>query len=165
MHVGDTDGVRVQLINHDDGIDVGGRGDTIVGNRVDRSVHDGIDVDGSDVLVASNNSTRNGDDGIGVGREASNVTIRNNVANDNVDLGIQPIAGTAIDGAVTGRQATSTHASACRWSARPDSCPWIISGVNNSRRRPIGGVPTLPRHRASIESSLGGRAALGGDVP
>lgn len=84
--------------NHDDGIDVGGRGDTVDGNRIDRSVHDGIDVDGNTVLVQNNYSTRNGDDGIGVGREGGNVTIRNNITNFNTDLGIQPIAGTAIDG-------------------------------------------------------------------
>ena len=84
--------------NHDDGIDVGGAGVTVDGNSVDGSGQDGIDVDGHGSLVQNNTSTHNGDDGIGVGRNASTVTIRDNVANDNVDMGIQPIAGTAIDG-------------------------------------------------------------------
>ena len=84
--------------NHDDGIDVGGAGVTVDSNRVDRSGQDGIDVDGHASVVRSNTSTRNGDDGIGVGRHASGVTIRGNVTTDNVDMGIQPIAGTAVDG-------------------------------------------------------------------
>lgn len=84
--------------NHDDGIDVGGAGDTVDGNRVDGSGQDGIDVDGHADLVQSNTSTRNGDDGIGVGLHGSDVTLRANVTTDNADMGIQPIAGTAVDG-------------------------------------------------------------------
>jgi parallel beta helix pectate lyase-like protein len=84
--------------SNDDGIDVNGAGATIDGNNVAGSVHDGFDIDSATALVQNNTSTSNHDDGIGVGRNASNVTIRSNVANSNTDLGIQPIAGTAIDG-------------------------------------------------------------------
>ena len=84
--------------SNDDGIDVNGAGATIDGNNVAGSVHDGFDIDSATALVQNNTSTSNHDDGIGVGRNGSNVTIRNNVANSNTDLGIQPIAGTAIDG-------------------------------------------------------------------
>jgi hypothetical protein len=77
---------------------VNGAGATIDGNNVAGSVHDGFDIDSATALVQNNTSTSNHDDGIGVGRNASNVTIRSNVANSNTDLGIQPIAGTAIDG-------------------------------------------------------------------
>jgi parallel beta helix pectate lyase-like protein len=92
--------VRANTIvnNHDDGIDVGGAGVTVDGNRVDGSGQDGIDVDGHASTVQGNTSTRNGDDGIGVGRNASDVTLRGNVTADNADMGIQPIAGTAVDG-------------------------------------------------------------------
>lgn len=96
------DGLLVQgntiVNNHDDGIDVGGAGVTVDGNRVDGNGQDGIDVDGHASVVQSNTSTRNGDDGIGVGRNASDVTVRGNVTTDNADLGVQPIAGTAVDG-------------------------------------------------------------------
>jgi nitrous oxidase accessory protein NosD len=84
--------------NHDDGIDVNGTDITVDGNRVYRNVHDGIDVDGHDTLVEHNVSTRNGDDGIGVSRQASDVTISDNVIRVNADLGIQPVAGTFVDG-------------------------------------------------------------------
>jgi hypothetical protein len=92
--------VRANTIvnNHDDGIDVGGAGVTVDGNRVDGSGQDGIDIDGHAGVIQSNTSTRNGDDGIGVGRNASDVTLRGNVTADNADMGIQPIAGTALDG-------------------------------------------------------------------
>jgi parallel beta-helix repeat protein len=84
--------------SNDDGIDVNGAGSTIDGNSVSGSVHDGIDVDSQTAVVQNNTSTGNHDDGIGVGHNAANVTIRSNIANSNTDLGIQPIAGTAIDG-------------------------------------------------------------------
>jgi parallel beta-helix repeat protein len=84
--------------SNDDGIDVNGAGSTIDGNSVSGSVHDGIDIDSQTAVVQNNTSTGNHDDGIGVGHNAANVTIRSNIANSNTDLGIQPIAGTAIDG-------------------------------------------------------------------
>jgi hypothetical protein len=106
--------------NHDDGIDVGGAGVTVANNRVDGNGQDGIDVDGHASTVQSNTSTRNGDDGIGVGRNASGVTLRGNVAADNADMGIQPIAGTAVDGGGNQASGNRDHASA-RWCAVPRS--------------------------------------------
>jgi hypothetical protein len=84
--------------SNDDGIDVGGTGSIIGGNNVAISGHDGIDVDSRGSRVQNNVSNSNGDDGIGVGRNARDVFLRNNVTNNNADLGIQPIAGTTIDG-------------------------------------------------------------------
>jgi hypothetical protein len=84
--------------SNDDGIDVGGTGSVIDGNSVSGSGHDGIDIDSLGSTVQNNVSNGNGDDGIGVGRNARNVVLRNNITNVNADLGIQPIAGTAIDG-------------------------------------------------------------------
>ena len=84
--------------SNDDGIDVGGTESTIDGNNVAISGHDGIDVDSRGSRVQNNVSNSNGDDGIGVGRNARNVFLRNNITNHNADLGIQPIAGTSIDG-------------------------------------------------------------------
>ena len=84
--------------SNDDGIDVGGTATTIDGNNVASSGHDGIDIDSLGSTVQNNVSNGNGDDGIGVGRNARNVVLRNNITNINADLGIQPIAGTAIDG-------------------------------------------------------------------
>jgi hypothetical protein len=84
--------------SNDDGIDVNGAGSTIDGNNVSSSGHDGIDIDSLGSTVQNNVSNGNGDDGIGVGRNARNVVLRNNVTNINTDLGIQPIAGTTIDG-------------------------------------------------------------------
>jgi hypothetical protein len=82
----------------DDGIDVNGAVSVIDGNNVASSGHDGIDIDSQGSTVQNNVSNSNGDDGIGVGRNARNVLLRNNITNINADLGIQPIAGTAIDG-------------------------------------------------------------------
>jgi parallel beta-helix repeat protein len=84
--------------SNDDGIDVGGSATTIDGNNIASSGHDGIDVDSVGSTVQNNVSNSNGDDGIGVGRNARAVVLRNNITNINADLGIQPIAGTAIDG-------------------------------------------------------------------
>jgi hypothetical protein len=84
--------------NFDDGIDVNGAGSTIDGNDVSGSGQDGLDIDSKVATVQNNVSNGNGDDGIGVGRFATNVVLRNNITNSNIDLGIQPIAGTAIDG-------------------------------------------------------------------
>jgi parallel beta-helix repeat protein len=84
--------------SNDDGIDVNGAGSIIDGNNVASSGLDGIDVDSQTALVQNNVSTSNGDDGIGVGRNAANVTLRSNITNSNADMGIQPIAGTVIDG-------------------------------------------------------------------
>ena len=84
--------------NHDDGIDVNGTDISVFGNLVVGNVHDGIDVDGHDVLVRSNQSRRNGDDGIQVSRLADNVTIQDNILTRNADLGVQPVAGTYVDG-------------------------------------------------------------------
>jgi hypothetical protein len=84
--------------SNDDGIDVNGAGSTIDGNNVSSSGHDGIDIDSLGSTVQNNVSNGNRDDGIGVGRNARNVVLRNNVTNINTDLGIQPIAGTTIDG-------------------------------------------------------------------
>ena len=49
-------------------------------------------------MVRENRSRRNGDDGIGVSRLASNVTIGANTLTRNFDLGVQPVAGTFVDG-------------------------------------------------------------------
>lgn len=84
--------------NHDDGVDVNGTDVSVFGNLVVGNVHDGIDVDGHDVLVRENRSRRNGDDGIGVSRLADNVTIGANTLTRNADLGVQPVAGTFVDG-------------------------------------------------------------------
>jgi nitrous oxidase accessory protein NosD len=84
--------------NHDDGIDVNGTDLSVFGNLVVGNVHDGIDVDGHDALVRRNRSLRNGDDGVGVSRLATSVTIRDNVLVGNADLGVQPVAGTFVDG-------------------------------------------------------------------
>ena len=100
----DARGAGVQALSNsvrhsnDDGIDVGGTATTIDGNNVASSGHDGIDIDSLGSTVQNNVSNGNGDDGIGVGRNASSVVLRNNITNVNADLGIQPIAGTAIDG-------------------------------------------------------------------
>ena len=92
--------VVANTIRHsfDDGIDVNGAGSTIDGNSVSGSGQDGLDVDSRTARIQNNVSSSNGDDGIGVGREAANVTVRANFASTNFDLGIQPIAGTTIDG-------------------------------------------------------------------
>jgi len=84
--------------NHDDGVDVNGTDLSVFGNLVVGNVHDGIDVDGHDVVVRENRSRRNGDDGIGVSRLAGNVTIGANTLTRNADLGVQPVAGTFVDG-------------------------------------------------------------------
>jgi parallel beta-helix repeat protein len=108
-HAVDADGIdargagvaaRANTVRHsnDDGIDVNGSATIIDGNNVAGSGHDGIDVDSLGSTVQNNVSNGNGDDGIGVGRNARSVVLRNNITNVNADLGIQPIAGTAIDG-------------------------------------------------------------------
>ena len=108
-HAVDADGIDARgagaavlanTIRHsnDDGIDVNGSATTIDGNNVASSGQDGIDVDSQGSTVQNNVSNGNGDDGIGIGRNARNVVLRNNITNINADLGIQPIAGTAIDG-------------------------------------------------------------------
>ena len=84
--------------SNDDGIDVNGSATTIDGNNVAGSGHDGIDIDSLGSTVQNNVSNSNGDDGIGVGRNARSVVLSNNITNSNADLGIQPIAGTYIDG-------------------------------------------------------------------
>ena len=84
--------------NHDDGVDVNGTDLSVFGNLVVGNIHDGIDVDGHDVVVRENRSRRNGDDGIGVSRLAGNVTIGANTLTRNFDLGVQPVAGTFVDG-------------------------------------------------------------------
>jgi parallel beta-helix repeat protein len=96
------DGARISgntvRSSRDDGIDTGGDDVRVVDNVVTRNGADGIDVDGQDVLVEDNLATLNRDDGIGVGANALQVLLRDNTANDNADLGIQPKAGTTIDG-------------------------------------------------------------------
>lgn len=89
---------NVVFRNHDDGIDVNGADLTVAHNRVVRNVHDGIDVDGREALILDNLSRENGDDGIGVSRLAQDVTIRDNTLIGNADLGVQPVAGTFVDG-------------------------------------------------------------------
>lgn len=89
--------------NHDDGIDANGDNDRVVSNTVDANgigghSADGIDIDGHNTLVQNNIATNNYDDGIGTGAHAGNVTITGNLAVHNHDRGIQPKAGTAVDG-------------------------------------------------------------------
>ena len=93
-------GIVANSVRHsnDDGIDVNGAGVTIDGNKVAGSVHDGIDIDGTDVLVQNNVATGNGDDGIRVSHIDGPRDAAQQHHQLNADLGIQPIAGTFIDG-------------------------------------------------------------------
>lgn len=96
------DGVKIRGntvgTSRDDGIDANGNDVRVRNNTVDGNGADGIDVDGHDSLIENNLATDNGDDGIGVGANALQVTVKDNTANQNYDLGIQPKAGTAVDG-------------------------------------------------------------------